>query len=379
MKQIRLLTFALTLLSVLPPHSADAQVGPGGVGNLTNTQLWLRSDSLIAIQPLHFVTSWLDLSGHVRDFGAVVTGQTVPTLTANVINGYPAVTFTDQGGIGGDYLGYNGTLGITGSGAATVVIVARNTTAADEQNGGLYMGQKNAGGTNAVRSYGLEHSDAVRFNGQNQVFNDGHTAGDWKIIYYSNPAGASVSGYNAFLNGTPLTGSSTSSFVPSLVSNFALVGATQMNGTYNPAGFFNGDMTEIAVFSGQLSDAERVVLHNNLGAKYLLPIADDHYAWEVTHSHDVSGIAAFNGTIFTNAWSTGMLSVTAPTDLSEGNIFSSVTIRLAPKHGPLTRYRPPEPSAFRGSGGLTKPPMSAPRQSASRHLHCLPCLPVIQM
>ncbi len=209
-------------------------------------------------------------------------------------------------------------MGITGSDAATVVIVARNTTAADEQNGGLYLGQKNLGGANAVRSYGLEYADAVRFNGQSQVFNDGHTANNWRIIYYTNPSGATVSAYGAYLNGTPLTGSSTSSVVPSLVSNFALVGATQMNGTYNPAGYFNGDMLEIAVFSGQLNDAERVVLHNNLGAKYLLPIADDHYAWEVTHSHDVSGIAAFNGTTFTNAWSTGILSVTSPSGLTEG-------------------------------------------------------------
>ena len=67
--------------------------------------------------------------------------------------------------MGGDFLGYNGSLGITGSDAATVVIVARNTTAADEQNGGLYMGQKNLGGANAVRSYNLEYADVVRFNG----------------------------------------------------------------------------------------------------------------------------------------------------------------------------------------------------------------------
>lgn len=318
MKEIRLLILVLALILGLPPKSADAQVGPGGVGTLTNTQLWLRSDSLIAIQPLFYITSWLDLSGHMRDFGAVVMGQTVPTLTLNTINGYPAVTFSDQGGVGGDFLGYNGSLGITGSDGATVVIVARNTTAADEQNGGLYMGQKNAGGVNAVRSYGLEYADAIRFNGQNQVFNDGHTNGAWKIVYYTNPSGAAVSAYSAYLNGTLMTGSSASSFVPSLISNFALVGATQMNGTYNPAGYFNGDMTEVAVFSGQLNDAERVVLQNNLGAKYLLPIADDHYAWEVTHSHDVSGIAAFNGTTFTNAWSTGILSVASPTDLSEG-------------------------------------------------------------
>jgi len=318
MKQLRLLTFAFVLLLLLPLQKTVSQVGPGGVGTLTNTQLWLRSDSLIAIQPLYFVTSWLDLSGHMRDFGAVVMGQTVPTLTPGIINGYPAVTFSDQGGVGGDFLGYNGSLGITGSDAATVVIVARNTSATDEQNGGLYMGQKNVGGINAVRSYGLEYADAVRFNGQSQVFNDGHTAGDWKIIYYTNPVGASVSAYGAYLNGTPLTGSSASSFVPSLISNYALVGATQMNGVYNPTGYFNGDMTEIVVFSGQLNDAERVVLQNNLGAKYLLPIADDHYAWEVTHSHDVSGIAAINGTVFTNAWSAGMLSVSLPDDLDEG-------------------------------------------------------------
>jgi hypothetical protein len=67
-----------------------------------------------------------------------------------------------------------------------------------------------------------------------------------------------------------------------------------------------------------LNDAERIVLQNNLGAKYLIPVADDHYEWEVTHSHDVTGIAAYNGTTFTSAWSTSMLSVTSPTGLSEG-------------------------------------------------------------
>ena len=317
MKRTRLLPLLLLLTLLLLPLHTDAQVGPGGVGSITNTQLWLRSDSLIAIQPMYYVTTWADLSGHSRDFTAVLMGQMVPSLTLNAINGYPAVTFTDQGGVGGDFLGYNGSIGISGSDAATVVIVARNTTATNEQNGGLYLGQKNIGGANAVRSYGIEYADAVRFNGQNQIFNDGHTSGDWKIINYTNPAGASVSGYQAYLNATLLTGSSASAIVPSLVSNFALVGATQMNGIYNPAGYLNGDITEIAVFSGQLNDAERIVLDNNLGAKYLIPITDDHYAWEVTHSHDVSGLAAYNGTIFTNAWSTGQLSISNPTDLSD--------------------------------------------------------------
>lgn len=345
MKQFRLLTLVLITLLLLPQKQADAQVGPGGVGSITNTQLWLRSDSLIAIQPLYFVTSWYDLSGHMRDFGAVVMGQTVPSLTANVLNGYPAVTFSDQGGVNGDFLGYNGSLGITGSDAATVVIVARNTTLTDEQNGGLYMGQKNVGGVNAVRSYGLEYADAVRFNGQNQVFDDGHSAGDWKIIYYTNPAGASVSAYQAYLNGTLLTGSSSSGAVPSLVSNFALLGATQMGGTYNPAGYFNGDMMEVAVFSNQLTDAERVVLDNNLAAKYQITIPDDHYTWEATHSHDVSGIAAYNGTVFTNAWSAGMISINSPDDLSEGEYLFFGHDRASAKTWTTTEV--PAPGTYR--------------------------------
>lgn len=319
MKRTRLLPLVfLTLMLASSLDNADAQVGPGGVGSLTNTQLWLRSDSLIAIQPLNFVTTWYDLSGHARDFSAIVTGQSVPSWTLDVLNGYPVVTFSDQGGTGGDFLGYNASVGITGTDAATVVIVARNSTAADEANGGLYLGQRNVGGVNAVRSYGLEYADAVRFNGQDQVFNDGHTLNDWRIIVYSNVAGAAVSGYRGYLSGTPLTGSSSSSVVPSLVANLALLGATQMNGTFNSAGYFNGDMAEVALFSGSLNDAERVVVDNNLGAKYLIPISDDHYSYEITHSHDVSGLAAFNGTTFTNAWSAGMLSVTSPTSLTEG-------------------------------------------------------------
>ena len=70
MKRTRLLPLFLVLALFSPPLHTYAQVGPGSVGNLTNTQLWLQSDSLIAIQPLYYVTNWYDLSGHSRDFAA---------------------------------------------------------------------------------------------------------------------------------------------------------------------------------------------------------------------------------------------------------------------------------------------------------------------
>ncbi|MEZ4997583.1 MAG: hypothetical protein R2758_09020 [Bacteroidales bacterium] len=117
-------------------------------------------------------------------------------MTLNTINGYPAVTFSDQGGVGGDFLGYNRSLGITGSDAATVVIVARNTTAADRQNRWPLHGTEECQGVSmpsGVTDWNMQMP--VRFGGQNRLCNDGHTAGDWKIIYYTNPAGASVSAY----------------------------------------------------------------------------------------------------------------------------------------------------------------------------------------
>ena len=36
------------------------------------------------------------------------------------------------------------------------------------RTGGYTSDKKNVGGANAVRSYGLEYADAVRFNGQNR-------------------------------------------------------------------------------------------------------------------------------------------------------------------------------------------------------------------
>jgi gliding motility-associated-like protein len=316
MKRTGILLIISLLLTFFGTQKAFSQYGPGGVGDMTNTQLWLKSDSLIAILPTFYVTGWFDQSGQSHDFQALTMGQAVPSLTENSINGFPAVTFTESAK---QYLGYNGSLNITGSGATTVAIVARNTSSADEPNGGLYIGKRNVGGADAVRDYGLEYNDAVRFNGENQIFNDGHGQGEWNIIIYSNPAGSTVANYKAWLNGTQLTGSSSSSTVPALPASglFALLGATQMGGSYNNAGFFDGDLVEIAAFSSELNDASRVVLENNLAARYHLDIADDHYAYQDTYYWDVSGIAAVNGTTFTNAWSSDLLSINSPTNLSD--------------------------------------------------------------
>lgn len=319
MKRTGILLITFLIIMTFDSLPALSQSGPGGVGDMTNTQLWLRADrGVFTIMPFSAVVQWDDQSGNARNFKPVILDQNVPERTLGAVNGLPALTFDDMGGVNGAFLGHRGGLGFSGSDAATVIIVANNTSASDEQNGGLYTGQENVGAAGQVRNYSLEYSDAVRFNGQSQVFNNGHTAGNWKMVVYSNAAGSGVSGYRAWMDGTALTGNSVSATVPLLTSNFSLLGATQYGGTLNPAGFFDGVMAEVVVYSSQLNDASRLVIENSLGAKYNLTIANDHFAYQATHSHDVSGIAAYNGTAFTNGHSSELLSINSPSDLSEG-------------------------------------------------------------
>ncbi|MEZ5001249.1 MAG: hypothetical protein R2727_11740 [Bacteroidales bacterium] len=93
-----------------------------------------------------------------------------------------------------------------GGEGATVILVAKNTTSADEINGGLWVGEKGVGGSQAVRNYGLEYADAVRFNGSNQIYDNGHTLNAWKIVVYQNQDGSQAQDYQAYLDGTLLGG-----------------------------------------------------------------------------------------------------------------------------------------------------------------------------
>jgi gliding motility-associated-like protein len=309
------LTTLILLVTFVP---LLGQNGPAGVGDMSNTQLWLRSDrDVITIGPSQVVI-WRDLSGKGRDFGVVVSGQDVPSLVSGAVKGFPAVRFNDNGGVNGQFLGFTGDPGFSGGDGATVILVARNTTPSDEQNGGLFMGVRNSGTPNQVRNYSLEYADAVRINGADQIFSDGHTQDDLKMVIYQNGDGDQLQQYQAYMNGNLLTSASSSTTVPATAVDWMLLGATQNDGTFDGAGYFNGDIFEVVVYTDKLTEAERIVVENSLGAKYDLPLGNDFYGFQDTHYHDVSGIASTGGTTFINSWSGRVLNITSPLDLSDG-------------------------------------------------------------
>jgi hypothetical protein len=295
----------------------DGYTGPGGVGDPSINSLWLMPEAL-QFSDGDPVTVWPDTSGNSNDALNLAPGQE-PHVFDNQINGYPVVRFDAPGE---EYLGNNISLGINGSGDATVFIVAKNTTAPDDDNTGLFIGQSpGTGGT--IRHYGLEYRGAIRFNNGNRIFNEGFTFNNWKIGTWSNTSGALYGQYELFMDGVASTqfGTTNNTFLPNTSGDFYYIGAGLAGSVdFSPSRYFSGDMAEMIVFHYELNDAQRAIVENYLGAKYHTNIAigNDYYDFELTHGKDVAGIGRTDISNFhTAAQSAGTVRISNATDLDD--------------------------------------------------------------
>jgi hypothetical protein len=293
--------------------------GPGGVGDSQINKLWLRSDTLVTLNTLDVIT-WGDLSGNNHHAINLAFGQE-PELVAGQLNNRPVISFDDNGGTDGDYLGANLSLGISGAGPATVFMVARNNTTVDEDNTGLFIGQSpGTGGT--VRHYGLEYDATIRFNNGNRIFDDGYTPGDWKIGMIRNASGAQYGQYEGYLNGAQLGERSSSgpTSIPSTSDQFYYIGAgLSTNEDFSAGRYLDGDLAEVIVFNSEINDAQRIIIENYLSSNYALPVSTDYYAFDPDHSGDVSGIGMIDVSDFhVAAQSAGILKIFNADDLDPG-------------------------------------------------------------
>lgn len=293
--------------------------GPGGVGDKQINKLWLRSDTLVTLNGSDVIT-WGDLSGNDHHAMNLAFGQE-PELLLNQINGNPVISFDDNGGTNGDYLGANLSLGISGAGPSTVFMVARNSTAADEDNTGLFIGQSpGTGGT--VRHYGIEYNATIRFNNGNRIFNDGYTLGDWKIGMVRNTSGAQYGQYEGYMNGNVLgqASSSGATSVPATSDEFYYLGAgLSANEDFSPDRYFEGELAEVVVYNSALNETQRILVENYFSSNYALPVATDYFTFDPDFSRDVAGIGMINGTDFhVAAQSAGILKISNANDLDPG-------------------------------------------------------------
>jgi hypothetical protein len=266
--------------------------GPGGVGSIngaSNLKLWLKADTEVenaSSDPAEDgddVSTWYDLSGYDNDAISVAS----PDYQTSQHNGFPSVHFTSASS---EYMNISNPGSLPqGNTARSYFIVAEGSTAGSNQN-------LIAHGTN---------SSGERFNISNDddevsVAVNGHRYGtslvsssSLRIVTVLLPEGATTSNQLEILeNGGSLTESTLagSNKTINTTSTFARIGSNQDIST-----FYEGDISEVIVYDKELNDAELIIVHNYLSAKYNIGLdANDIYdnddVLSENYDYEVAGI-----------------------------------------------------------------------------------------
>ncbi|MBU3822841.1 proprotein convertase P-domain-containing protein [Flavobacteriaceae bacterium XHP0103] len=292
--------------------------GPGGVGSNDGTSgliMWYRPDNGITTTGTS-VDSWINSAG-VPAFDMSETGTQRPTLTPTAINGYEEISFN-----GSNRLRTGQTLTssnfITNQASSFIIARADNTS----QQSSVY--------TTAPLVTSTRFSSHIPWNGT--VYYDiGTCCGTDARIQVGG-----LSGLNAYsiweFDAHPTTGKQ-------LYRNLNLLDSQANTSTYNShstqrfniggntsgTNGFVGDVAELIVFKTKVNTAQQIIINNYLAAKYGLTLAaNDIYTRDNpgaagNFDHNVAGIGqASDGSNHTDSQGTGIVRISNPTDLDNG-------------------------------------------------------------
>jgi len=298
-----------------------AQTGPGGVGNSSNNNLWLRADAgtftdagVTPAANTNQVQQWNDQSGNGRNATQGTAGNR-PLYHLNGANGRPGLRYT------GNMFIDPPALGLANNGSYTYIITFRDTVtgigAMTDGNGQFILDRTSA--TNALVSLKP-------------------TTGNFYGYQKRNDAGGGLGG--------PLTTTSINTNVKSIQMrrNFnvnyqifynAALQATlaDADGNTTPPnprigrhatttnGGIRGFIYEFIIYNFALNTAQTIIVNNYLGAKYGYSLtSNDTYneddVGNGNYDHDVAGIGRVDASnIHNDAQGTGIVRILSPTDL----------------------------------------------------------------
>lgn len=301
---MRVLFLTFMVFLTLP---CSGQKGPGGVGHTNGSSHldhWFDAFDLDADgngEGLSetglsgsLVTDWTDKSGVGFHMTPYSTGN--PTYVVSGLNGYP-------------YILFDGTEATT---------LHNNSKVHDNA---IYVF--------AVSIHPSANQVVYRGHDDNhQLFSDGSAAlamrhGSATITDANTTAGGAVI-TRAFFNGSGLD----QFHVNHNTGNSAHAGddiATELNfGRGQSGNHLSGYIAEYITFTDELNEAQSIIVHNYLAAKYNIDIADDdvYHHDDETHGHydhDVAGIGRVNASnIHNDSQGTGMVRIQNPSDLDDG-------------------------------------------------------------
>lgn len=224
-----------------------AAVQPNTISGL---KFWFKADALVLANGAS-VATWTDSSGNGLD--ATGAGVLQPTYVTNVLNGQPVVRFN-----GGNYLL---TASATGTQPITVFLVSKQANVVNRGYGKIPFAWN--GGKPMIYGNQAAYTSGRWYSGSDVNF----TSPDVNTWILYNGLASSTGSSIAVNNGTPTTGDA---------------GASNPNGTMEIGGMntntttygYIGDIAELIVYNGALTNFQKDGVVRYLQKKYALPITD---------------------------------------------------------------------------------------------------------
>lgn len=289
--------------------------GPGGVdrvGGAGGVRLWLDANTINQADNTN-VTSWSDLSGYTNTANAVAGRE--PVLRTAILNGNPVVRFTAANT---DYLRVADASSLKPS-AISIFIAGRYNapsvayspflikTSTYNWNDGYGIARENGG--NSLRSFITQWNanfvlSALALS-TNTIITEIYNQTNVRSFYNENLQGSD-----------PFTTAISNS------NNFLYLGVSPNGSGAGVTDPIDGDIAETIIIGRGVNDAERIIIHNYLAAKYGLTLgANDVYTMDNggngNYDFEVAGIGqAADGSYDKDAKGSGVVRMWNPNGLS---------------------------------------------------------------
>ncbi|MCF8380470.1 MAG: gliding motility-associated C-terminal domain-containing protein [Bacteroidales bacterium] len=288
-----------------PSTEISGYKGPGGVGDSISNVLWLKADhgvldnsDAVAGNAIA-VKSWLDASGNNNNLLQSIPGSQ-PVFFNSAINTRPALKFD---GFDDKFLVQLGAL------SAPLTFFAINDFNSSNEQTVLCLGDVNNDNTLSIS----RETD-------NRYFTFSESSKYYGPILPSSANLLSVFHqlisppyHNVSLNGTIET-------VSDYPSPIVTDGSLHLGSSFPANNFFDGNLSEVILYTKKLNLAQEIIVNNYLSAKYSIALSsNDKYNYEVNHPWDVAGIGRENNlNMHTKAMSAGIISIGGADDLEDG-------------------------------------------------------------
>lgn len=313
--------YTLRLLSLICMFSFNiyAQTGPGGVGNVSNNGLWLRTDAINQVNGTT-ISAWIDDSGNGNNANQIVATKQPVFYESSALNNMPIIRFdgaNDEMSIADSDI-LDNTTGIT------MYAVLRPNNLNGQPKG--ILGKRLSYSVSANYSYtwffysaNKLYLDIVtsnnRFNSDStKFFNATNYILSWNFdgTLEQSQRGNMVNGSDVMV-----THPENSTFIPNGNQPVTLGALNEGYGTY-----LGADFAEIIQFNERLNAAEQIIVQNYLSAKYDIALSTNDYYTQDTVANgnfdfNVAGIGqAADGTNYTDSQGSGIVRMSSPSALS---------------------------------------------------------------